>query len=35
MREKKHQHRIDLRSATYLIAIDKVASAYLERGIFP
>jgi glutamate dehydrogenase (NAD(P)+) len=35
MREKRLQHGIDLRSATYLIAIDKVASSYLERGIFP
>jgi hypothetical protein len=35
MREKRLQHNVDLRSATYLIAIDKVARAYLERGIFP
>ena len=35
MREKRLQHNIDLRSAAYLIAIEKVARAYLERGIFP
>jgi glutamate dehydrogenase (NAD(P)+) len=35
MREKKLQHKVDLRSATYLIAIEKIARAYLERGIFP
>ena len=27
--------RVDLRSATSLLAIDKVARSYLERGIFP
>ena len=35
MREKKLQHKVDLRSATYVIAIEKIARSYLERGIFP
>jgi glutamate dehydrogenase (NAD(P)+) len=35
MREQKLKYRVDLRSATYVIAIEKVARAYLERGIFP
>jgi glutamate dehydrogenase (NAD(P)+) len=35
MRDKRLQYNVDLRSATYLIAIEKVARSYLERGIFP
>ncbi len=35
MRDKSLQYAVDLRSATYLIAIEKVAVAYMERGIFP
>jgi glutamate dehydrogenase (NAD(P)+) len=26
---------VDLRSAAFIIAIDKVARSYAERGIFP
>jgi glutamate dehydrogenase (NAD(P)+) len=29
------QRNVDLRSAAFIIAIEKVARAYLERGIFP
>ena len=37
IREKKRQHRdqIDLRTAALVIALDKVARIYIERGIFP
>jgi glutamate dehydrogenase (NAD(P)+) len=35
MHEARKRYRTDLRSATYLIAIDKVALSYLDRGIFP
>jgi glutamate dehydrogenase (NAD(P)+) len=30
-----HQMRVDLRMAAFALAIDKVALAYRERGIFP
>jgi glutamate dehydrogenase (NAD(P)+) len=37
IRETKRQHRdqIDLRTAALIIALNKVARVYLERGIFP
>jgi glutamate dehydrogenase (NAD(P)+) len=37
IRETKAQHddKIDLRTAAFIVAIDKVATSYLELGIFP
>jgi glutamate dehydrogenase (NAD(P)+) len=35
IREIAHTHKTDLRSAAYISAIEKVARAYLDRGIFP
>jgi hypothetical protein len=35
MQETRQRFATDLRSATYLIAIDKVALSYMDRGIFP
>jgi glutamate dehydrogenase (NAD(P)+) len=37
IREIKRQHRdkMDLRTAAFIVAIDKVATSYLELGIFP
>lgn len=31
----QHDGKIDLRTASYLVAIDKIANAYASRGIFP
>lgn len=33
--KKQHNDQFDLRSASFICAIEKVAQAYLERGIFP
>ena len=37
IREMKHRHddKIDLRTASFVIAIDSIAKSYLELGIFP
>jgi glutamate dehydrogenase (NAD(P)+) len=35
MRECRDRYDTDLRTAAYTIAIEKVAQAYLDRGIFP
>lgn len=36
IREMKNKHaEIDLRTAAFILAIDKIATAYLQRGIFP
>jgi glutamate dehydrogenase (NAD(P)+) len=32
---KKHEDKIDLRTAAFISAIDKVARSYMELGIFP
>ena len=31
----KHNNEIDLRTAAFISAIDKVAQSYMELGIFP
>jgi glutamate dehydrogenase (NAD(P)+) len=33
--EVARRHGVDLRTAAYVLAIDKIAVAYAERGIFP
>ena len=33
--KKKHDGQMDLRMASMLAAIDKIALAYADRGIFP
>jgi len=33
--QKRHGEKIDLRLAGFLLAIDKVANAYLTIGVFP
>jgi glutamate dehydrogenase (NAD(P)+) len=35
LREIKQREKVDLRTAAYIDAIDKVARTYAERGIFP
>jgi glutamate dehydrogenase (NAD(P)+) len=35
IRDLSRKHHVDLRTAAYVNAIDKVARAYLDRGIFP
>jgi glutamate dehydrogenase (NAD(P)+) len=32
---KTHDYRIDLRTAAYIVAIDKIANCYKDNGIFP
>lgn len=34
-REVARRHGVDLRTAAYILAIDKIARVYAERGIFP
>jgi len=33
--KREHKDKIDLRTAAYIVAINKVATSYLEMGIFP
>jgi glutamate dehydrogenase (NAD(P)+) len=35
MRATASRHQIDLRTAAYVLAVEKIAQSYLERGIFP
>jgi hypothetical protein len=35
VRETRLEHDTDLRSATYVNSINKIAQSYLDRGIFP
>jgi glutamate dehydrogenase (NAD(P)+) len=35
LREIRDREKVDLRTAAYIDAIDKVARTYAERGIFP
>ena len=35
IRDIARRHDTDLRTAAFIEAVDKVATIYLERGIFP